>query len=236
MSEPIRIEPLVGPLAALITLPGSKSITNRALVCAALANGTSHLRNALEADDTYAMVAGLQALGIEVRAHWDDSQIEVTGCAGQPVADAVIVDARLSGTTARFLLPMAALGEGHRRVDGSNRMRERPMVDAIDALRALGADVVNIGAPGHLPVDVIAGTLMGGEVSMRGDASSQFLSGLLLTAPAMPGGLTVHVGGPLVSRPYVTMTMRVMAAFGVEVTQPDDATWVVAPQEYCGTA
>ena len=235
MAEPLLIEPLAGPLAAVVALPGSKSITNRALVCAALADGTSHLRDALEADDTYAMVAGLQALGIEVDAHWDEHDIEVRGCAGRPSADAAIVDARLSGTTARFLLPVAALGEGHRRVDGSNRMRERPMADAIDAVRALGAGVSDVGAPGHLPVDLVGGSLVGGEISMRGDASSQFLSGLLLAAPAMPRGLTVHVEGPLVSRPYVTMTTRVMAAFGVETAQPNASTWVVAPQVYRGT-
>lgn len=235
MTEPLLIEPLNGPLAAVVSLPGSKSITNRALVCAALAGGSSHLRHALEADDTYAMVAGLQALGVEVDAHWNERRIEVQGCAGRPMADAAIVDARLSGTTARFLLPLAALGAGHRRVDGSNRMRERPMADAIAAARALGAEVAHAGAPGHLPVDLVGGSLVGGEISMRGDASSQFLSGLLLAAPAMPRGLTVHINGPLVSRPYVTMTTRVMAAFGVDATQPDPVTWAVAPQLYRGT-
>jgi len=232
MSEPLLVRPIDGPLNAVVRLPGSKSITNRALVCAALAEGTSRLRGVLEADDTYAMVAGLRSLGVAVDAQWAERRLEVHGCRGRPLADTAVVDARLSGTTARFLLPVAALGEGLRRIDGSSRMRERPMATAVDAVRGLGAEVVDSGAPGHLPVDVVGGTLVGGEILVRGDVSSQFLSGLLLAGPAMPRGLVVHVDGPLVSRPYVTMTTSVMADFGVVVTHPDPTTWSVEQQGY----
>ncbi|MGK2948264.1 MAG: 3-phosphoshikimate 1-carboxyvinyltransferase [Acidimicrobiales bacterium] len=232
LPDPYPVAPLAGPLDVTVRLPGSKSLTNRALVCAALAEGTSVLEGALEADDTLAMVDGLQALGVEVEADWLTARLTVGGVAGRPVADAAMVDARLSGTTSRFLLPVAGLGDGHRRVDGANRLRERPMAEAIDALRALGAEVHDIGAPGHLPVEVIGGTLAGGEVAVRGDVSSQFLSGLLLVAPALRTGLRVQVVGPLVSQPYVDMTVAVMAAFGATVERPDDRTWVVAPQAY----
>lgn len=232
LPDPYPVAPLAGPLDATVRLPGSKSLTNRALVCAALAEGTSVLDGALEADDTLAMVDGLRALGVPVEADWAAARLTVTGVAGRPVSDAAMVDARLSGTTSRFLLPVAGLGEGHRRVDGANRLRERPMAEAIDALRALGAEVHDVGAPGHLPVEVIGGTLAGGEVAVRGDVSSQFLSGLLLVAPALRTGLRVQVVGPLVSQPYVDMTVAVMAAFGATVDRPDDRTWVVAPQAY----
>lgn len=234
VSDPWPVGLIPGPLGAVVTLPGSKSITNRALVCAALAEGVSELRAALEADDTHSMVDGLRALGVDVEAHWSERRIEVHGRAGRPLADVALVDARLSGTTARFLLPVAGLGEGHRRVDGSARMRERPMAEAITGLRALGAQVADAGSPGCLPVEVVGGSLQGGSLTVRGDVSSQFLSGLLLAAPAMPKGLTLCLDGPLVSRPYVALTIRVMADFGVSVLEPDDATWVVLPQTYRG--
>jgi 3-phosphoshikimate 1-carboxyvinyltransferase len=226
------VTPIDGPLDAVVSLPGSKSITNRALVCAALAEGTTTLTNALHADDTEAMVEGLRALGTEIDARWGDRLVVVDGTAGCPVADVAIVDARLSGTTSRFLLPLAALGSGHRRVDAANRMRERPMGEVLDAVRALGAEVHEVGAPGHLPVEVVGGTLAGGEVAVRGDVSSQFLSGLLLAGPSMPAGLIARLVGDLVSQPYVEMTVAVMERFGAIVDRPDERTWVVEPQPY----
>ena len=157
------------------------------------------------------------------------------GTAGNPVADVALVDARLSGTTSRFLLPVAGLGEGLRRVDAANRMRERPMGDVLDAVRTLGATVHEVGAPGHLPVEVQGGSLAGGEVVVRGDVSSQFLSGLLLAGPAMPEGLVARLEGDLVSQPYVTLTVAVMERFGVRVDRPDGRTWSVPPQDYVAT-
>src|SRR5688500_15670025 len=111
-------------------------------------------------------------------------------------------------------------------------MRERPMQEVLGAVRALGAEVHDVGAPGHLPVEVVGGTLAGGEVAVRGDVSSQFLSGLLLSGPAMRTGLVARLIGDLVSEPYVDMTVAVMAAFGVDVHRPDERTWVVEPQTY----
>jgi 3-phosphoshikimate 1-carboxyvinyltransferase len=235
LPDPYPVSPLSGPLDVAVTLPGSKSITNRALVCGALARGTSVLTGALHADDTEAMVEGLRSLGATLEAEWAAGRITVEGVAGRPLADVALVDARLSGTTSRFLLPVAALGDGHRRVDAAGRMRERPMGDVIDSLRSLGATIHDVGAPGHLPVEVVGGSLAGGEVAVRADVSSQFLSGLLLSAPAMPTGLVATVAGDLVSRPYVELTEAVMGAFGVEVAHPDDRTWSVAPQDYVAT-
>jgi 3-phosphoshikimate 1-carboxyvinyltransferase len=236
LPDPLPVEPIDGPLDSVVELPGSKSETNRALVCAGLAEGQSELHGALEADDTIAMVEGLRALGIEVAPDWRTARVVVDGCAGRPPATLAIVDARLSGTTSRFLLPVAALGSGTTRVDGSLGLRARPMGDVVGAVRALGGQAREVGAPGHLPVEVHDGPLAGGEVAVPGDTSSQFLSGLLLAGPGMRTGLTVRVTTELVSRPYVDLTVAVMGRFGVEVAQPDTRTWVVAPSMYRGAS
>lgn len=237
LTDPLPITPVTRPLAATITVPGSKSLTNRALVCAALADGESVLEHALVADDTAAMRSGLAALGIPVEEagrpdEVGDVTLRVRGCAGRPPATVAAVDARLSGTTSRFLLPVAALAVGTVRVDGALPLRARPMGPSIGALRQLGATVTEVGEPGHLPVELTAGPVVGGELEVSGSASSQFLSGLLLSGPAMRTGLVVRVHGDLVSRPYVDMTVGVMRAFGAHVDRPDERTWVVEPQVY----
>ncbi len=237
-ADPLSVEPLDRPVDAVAALPGSKSITNRALVCAALADGETVLHNVLRADDTAAMLDGLWALGIEAReggGTGDADAFHVIGCGGRPPADVAIVDARLSGTTSRFLLPVAALGAGHVRVDGGLPLRARPMGPSIEALRAVGATVVDAGAPGHLPVDISGGPVAGGEITVPGEASSQFLSGMLLAGPAMRTGLTIRLAGALVSQPYVEMTTTVMGSFGAVVGRPDERTWVVEPQAYRST-
>jgi len=198
-------------IEATVTVPGSKSITNRALVCAALAEGTSTITGALVADDTSAMSACLSALG--ARISWTGSDVTVEGLAGAVAADGVELDARLSGTTSRFVLPLLALGSGRKRLDGAAPLRRRPMGPALEALRALGAVVDEDGDPGCLPV-VVSGPVAGGAVEIRADLSSQFVSGLLLAGPAMPKGLQVSLLGDLVATPFVDMTASVMQAFG----------------------
>ncbi|MGH9084767.1 MAG: 3-phosphoshikimate 1-carboxyvinyltransferase [Acidimicrobiales bacterium] len=234
--DPLPIEPISGPLDATVALPGSKSLTNRALVCAALATGTSTLRHPLWADDTVAMVEGLQALGIDVEGDheggdWSGDELRITGCEGRPPAEVGIVDARLSGTTARFLIPVAALGSGHVRVDGALPLRARPMGPTVDALRSLRVTVTEVGEPGHLPVEVHGGPAAGGAVRVSAHASSQFLSGLLMAGPAMRTGLRIDVDGAVVSEPYVDMTVAVMAAFGASAVRADGG-WSVDPQPY----
>jgi 3-phosphoshikimate 1-carboxyvinyltransferase len=221
----LAVEPLAMRPDATVALPGSKSLTNRALVAAGLADGTSRLGGALLADDTEAMADGLRALGAGVRVTGD--ALVVDGGARRP--GAVAVDARLSGTTSRFLLPVLALAEGPATLDGGAPLRRRPMGPLLDALRSLGASVEGDA----LPVTV-RGPMRGGTVHLPGDVSSQFLSGLLLAAPRIDGGLRVEVTTPLVSAPYVAMTAAVMGAFGVEVARDGDA-WVVPGAPYRAT-
>lgn len=228
----LAIDPLAAPLDATVTVPGSKSITNRALVAAALAEGRSVLEGALVADDTEAMAESLARLGVVVTVDHASSTVTVEGTAGRVPPGPVELDARLSGTTARFLLPLLALGRGRYRLDGAEPLRARPMGPLVAALRRLGAEVVDEGRPGHLPVTVVAGGLGGGAVELSGDVSSQFLSGLLLSGPAMADGLQVELSTPLVSRPYVELTTATMAAFGVEVERGGERRFRVPPGRY----
>lgn len=255
LPDPFPVEPLAGPLDAEVTVPGSKSITNRALVVAALARGTSRLEGVLDADDTAAMVGCLRALGVRIDHDPGAATAVVEGTGGILPAGAHALDARMSGTTARFVLPVLALAEGPVVVDGAPSLRARPMGEAVAALAALGADVAARGAPGRLPLEVrgrqgvatgpggpgaptdggSAVGFAGGDdppvLRVAGDVSSQFLSGLLMVGPCLPGGLVLEVAGPLVSRPYVDMTVAVMASFGARVDHEGDR-WVVAPGGY----
>jgi 3-phosphoshikimate 1-carboxyvinyltransferase len=199
---------------ATVTVPGSKSLTNRALVCAALANGRSRITGALVADDTAAMSDCLGALGAEVT--WHGATVTVKGVDGAITAEGVTLDARLSGTTSRFVLPLLALGEGKKRLDGKPALRKRPMGPMLDALRDLGATVVEEGNPGCLPV-VVSGPIGGAEATVRASVSSQFVSGLLLAAPAMPHGLRMRLRGDPVATPFIDMTIAVMREFGAQV-------------------
>ncbi|WP_436796102.1 3-phosphoshikimate 1-carboxyvinyltransferase [Actinospongicola halichondriae] len=217
-----------GPVDATVTIPGSKSITNRALVCAALAGSPSVIDGWLDADDTRAMIAALETLGVAVGVG-EHLSIGSDG----PRPEVVSIDARQSGTTSRFLLPVLALDGAPRRITGDEQLQVRPMGEAFEALRALGARVSEEGVPGFLPA-VVEGPLRGGEVELAGDVSSQFVSGLLLAAPQMPGGLRVWISTELISRPYVDMTVAVMRSFGASVTVEDDRQWVVDALRYEG--
>ena len=235
-ADPLLIEPLAGPLTGTARIPGSKSITNRALVCAALAAGTSVLDGVLFADDTEAMIDCLIRLGISIDVDRSAGRLVVAGCGGHLPAATAELDARLSGTTARFIAAVLALGAGPYRLDGAEPLRARPMGPALQALVDLGATVVEVSQPGHLPVSIGGGPLAGGEVRVAGDLSSQFLSGLLLTAPCLRDRLTVHRQGVAVSRPYLEMTAAVMAQFGGRITKPDPGTYVVSPTGYRATS
>lgn len=225
-----------GPLAATIRPPGSKSETNRLLVCAALADGDSTVRDVLVADDTEAMVDGLGSLGVELRVRPDPSgsgnaDVAVVGCAGRPPGGGLI-NARLSGTTSRFLIPVAALGEEPSLVDGEPPLRSRPMGDLLDAVVSLGGGVESLEERGHLPVRVGDPRPTGGRVTVRGDVSSQFLSGLLLAGPCLAEGLHVEVTSDLVSVPYVQLTVDAMARFGAVVDGDVASSLRVRPSGY----
>lgn len=211
----IAISPC-GPLHATIKPPGSKSITNRALICAALAKGESQLRGALASEDTEVMIESLRRLGVSVDAANDGSELTIKGNGAHwpnKQADLFIGN---SGTSVRFLTAMLTVGEGNYRLDGVPRMRQRPIGDLIDALSALGADVDSENGDHCPPVRVRAGGLRGGKTLVRGDVSSQFLSALLMSAPYAKSPIVIEIDGELVSKPYVFMTLAVMRSFGVE--------------------
>ncbi len=224
MTDPLEITPAIGPIRARVRPPGSKSITNRALVCAALADGVSTLTGALDSEDTRVMIDGLGRLGIVVESGDSGRTLVVHGAGGRiPALEAELFCAN-SGTTIRFLTALATLGHGSFRLDGIERMRERPISDLIDALNQLGAHARSEHDNGCPPVIVHANGLPGGTATVRGGISSQFLSGLLLAAPAARSPVELQVTGQLVSQPYIRMTLAVMRAFGVDAATNDALT------------
>ncbi|MBK5221504.1 MAG: 3-phosphoshikimate 1-carboxyvinyltransferase [Acidimicrobiia bacterium] len=229
-----QVRPLDHPPNAVVALPGSKSFTNRALILAALADGTSTIHGALVADDTEAMAAALEQLGVEIERHDGGTRLVVKGLAGVLPDRPARLDARLSGTTSRFLLPVLALGGGPFVLDGRGSLRHRPMGPTVDGLRALGAMVEDMGEgpPGHLPLRISGASTRGGAVSVAADLSSQFVSGLLMAGPLMPEGLDLTMLGPPVSRPYLTMTTAAMESFGVVVERPSAERFEVPPTRY----
>jgi 3-phosphoshikimate 1-carboxyvinyltransferase len=211
-ADVMRVPVATGPVDAVVDVPGSKSIANRALVCAALATGASRIVGVPGGDDTAAMLEALPAIGVDVRS--DGAIVTVHGCGGRPAGGPAELQSRLAGTTSRFLTAVAALGTHALIVDGDPPLRRRPMAPLHDALAHLGAHVRPLGEPGHLPVEV-RGPLGGGDVSLPGDVSSQYVTALMLVGPYVAGGLDVTLTSDLVSRPYVDMTAAVMAAFGI---------------------
>lgn len=224
MHDPDRrlIHPLSRPPHTTVRVPGSKSITNRALPLAALtsaANGACAVEGALHSEDTEVMAESLRRLGFGVETDWPAARVVVRrpgGSAPIPAAGAELFVAN-SGTTMRFLTALVALGRGRFRLDGVARMRERPIGDLLETLRALGVHAASERDDGCPPVVVQADGLHGGDVTIRGGTSSQFLSGLLLAAPFADAQTRLTVEGPLVSVPYVTMTVAMLRQFGLTV-------------------
>jgi len=217
LPDPMPVRPR-GPLDARVRPPGSRSLTNRALVAAALAEGESALLGATESDDALAMREGLRALGVPIAVNADCWT--VSGCAGRlPARGRVEIDVRASGTTARFLCAAATLTPAGTEVllDGTVRMRERPIGELAAALRALGAAVETLGPGGCPPLRVRGGGLAGGAIEIDARRSSQFVSGVLLAAPCAGRAVEIAlVEGRLVSRPFVDLTLQVMTAFGAD--------------------
>ena len=213
----LAITPVTQPVRGRIRPPGSKSITNRALVCAALAEGTSTLTGALDSEDTRVMIDSLGRLGIRVESRDEGKTLVVQGCGGRIPASSADLFVGNSGTTIRFLTALCTLGRGTYRLDGIERMRQRPIGDLLEALNELGADCRGEIRDGFPPVIVKASGLRGGRASVRGDISSQFLSGLLMAAPYAEGVAHLEVQGELVSGPYVAMTHHIMEDFGAKV-------------------
>jgi 3-phosphoshikimate 1-carboxyvinyltransferase len=223
--ETKRISPIDRPLHATVRLPGSKSITNRALLIASLASGTTHLSNALFSDDSLYFAGALQKLGFELSLDPLAGEIRLRGLGGQipsRKAELFIGDA---GTAARFLSAFLTLGNGEFVLDGDARMHQRPIGDLISALQQLGASIhgINSGPSGVdqksicPPVVVTASGLIGGSARVSGDLSSQFLSAVLMVAPYAKNPVNLSVDSDLHSKPYVDLTLSIMSDFGVPV-------------------
>jgi 3-phosphoshikimate 1-carboxyvinyltransferase len=233
--EKLAIEPLAAPPDATTCVPGSKSITNRALVLAALVGDRfpSELRGVLRSEDTEVMIWALRALGFQVEADWRQNLVRVFRGekAVIPASQADLFVAN-SGTTMRFLTALVSLGHGRYRLDGVPRMRQRPIGDLLAALGQLGVRAWSEAGDGCPPVVVEADGLPGGRARVRGDVSSQFLSGLLMVAPFARSDVTLQVEGPLVSEPYVSMTVAMMRRWGAEVVADNRSFRVSAGREY----
>jgi len=223
----------VGPQGAVdgtVRIPGSKSLTNRALVISALAAGASHLEGALVAEDSEVLVRALSRLGYRLEAR--GPHIVVHGMGGRVPATSADLDVRLSGTSMRFLTALVALGRGRFRLDGTARMRERPIQDLLDALQGLGVEAESESGNGCPPVVVRARGLRGGAVAVEGGRSSQYLSALLMVAPYADATVTLEVAGELQSKPFVDMTLALMADFGVTVEREGYRRFTVTPGRY----
>ena len=235
---------VTGSLHATVALPGSKSLTNRYLVLAALANDRSRLRSPLRSRDTLLMATALRSLGVGV----DDVPTDPTpltsrpGCPAYPSVDWQVtpaplhgdtdVDVGLAGTVMRFLPPVAALASGTVTFDGDPHSRRRPMGPVIDALRVLGVTIEDDGR-GSLPFRVLGtGAVRGGSVTLDASASSQFISALLLAGARYEQGVTVHHDGkPVPSEPHISMTVETLRDAGVAVDDSQPDTWRVQPGE-----
>ena len=216
----VRIEPS-GPVSFDVGVPGSKSLTNRALVAAALARGTSRLTNASSSDDSRVLARGLNRLGIRVEERPGRDLIVVRGRGGEIPAASGRFDMGNAGTALRFFASLLCLGRGRYVLDGDARMRRRPIGGLVGALRALGAEIEYGGREGCPPLRIRARGLRGGRAAVPGETSSQFISSLLLSAPAAEGDVSIEVIGEVVSKPYLDITLDVMRKMGVEVQRRD---------------
>jgi len=211
----VTIEPLARPFSAVVRPPGSKSLTNRALVLAALASGTSSLTNVLFADDTRVMLDDLTRLGFAIDIDEPASVVRVTGASGNIPATSADLFCGNSGTTIRFLTAMCSLGHGRYVLDGIERMRQRPIGELIDGLRHLGVRTEYAGEHGYPPVIVDADGLPGGMLLYGTAASSQFLSAVAMISPLARHEVRIELTNRQTSWPYVVMTMRLMDEFGI---------------------
>jgi 3-phosphoshikimate 1-carboxyvinyltransferase len=253
----MKIIPIKHPLHATVRIPGSKSLTNRALLIAALADGTTRLTNALFSDDSLYFADALNRLGFEVYFDSERAEMTVTGRNGHILAKRANVFIGNAGTAARFLSAFLTLGAGEYILDGDVRMRQRPIGDLVDTLKQLGANVEPMKRESRIgnqptvnglrstvdlqqicpPIKIIASGLPGGQASIAGGISSQFLSALLMVAPYAQNPVTLTVTTELNSKPYVDMTIAIMRDFGVEVHRDGYRSFSVPLKHYelCNT-
>jgi 3-phosphoshikimate 1-carboxyvinyltransferase len=220
----------LGPLhhaAGTIRMPGSKSISNRTLLLAALAQGVTEIRDLLAADDVDRMLDALQQLGVRLDRS-DPHRVLVTGCSGSFPLRSGDLFLGNAGTALRPLTAALALNGGHYTLSGVPRMHERPIGDLVEALRALGADIRYLGKDGFPPLEISPATIRSaGPVRVRGDVSSQFLTALLMALPMIGQTVTVEVQGELISKPYIEMTLRLLGLFGLQIARDGWRSFVI---------
>ncbi len=210
----IEIKP-ISKLDAVLTVPSSKSYSNRALLIAALADGESHIYNCLKCEDTRYMISALNSHNINIVE--DKTKVTVHGCNGFPGTSGKNIFVGNAGTTMRFLCSFAALCLGETIIDGSWRMRQRPLNDLIDGLSPLGVEIISQNENGCPPVKIKGGGIDGGETEMNGDKSSQYFTSILMSSPYAKKDVLIKVNGELTSRPYIDLTIDLMRIFGVNV-------------------
>lgn len=233
--QTIRLVVPKGPVDTAVRLPGSKSLTNRALVLAAMAQGPSQLDEVLIADDTRLMIEALRSLGVDVRLDHERRRVRIRGCGGfWPGGEADIFCGN-AGTVMRFLTAACCVGVGEYRLDGSLRMRERPLGDLVNALRDLGAVIECESVEGFCPLVVQARGLRGGRVQFKRPVSSQFVSAILMAAPRAANDVMIEIVGELPSDPFVRMTLGLMEVFGGAAVEDGMRKFIVpGGQSYSG--
>ena len=234
-TKTLQIKPITNSLKSSVRVPGSKSLTNRALLISALADGITTINNALFSEDTLYFANSLQTLGFNVNLAPENSRITIKGLGGNIPAKKADLFIGNAGTAARFLSAFLTLGNGEYSVDGDARMRERPIGDLVDGLSQLGAKVsaiINQQASICPPTKITASGLPGGKTKIPGNISSQFLSALLMVAPYANAPVEIEITTELFSKPYVDMTLSVMYDFGVEVDRVGYDRFLIHPALY----
>ncbi|MGO2127909.1 MAG: 3-phosphoshikimate 1-carboxyvinyltransferase [Pseudoalteromonas prydzensis] len=230
--EQLRLEP-INKVNGSVTLPGSKSLSNRILLLAALAKGTTVVENLLDSDDIRHMLGALKQLGVQVSLNDDKTVATVQGVGGQFLTPAEPLFLGNAGTAYRPLTAVLAAVKGDYELVGEPRMEERPIGHLVDALQALGGDVRYLKNKDYPPLKIVGGQINGGNVEIDGSISSQFLTALLMAAPLFNGDTNITIKGTLVSKPYIDITLDVMARFGISVTHDDYKTFTVkGAQQY----
>lgn len=226
------IVPQLTHVSGELTLPGSKSLSNRILLLAALASGQSRISNLLDSDDVRHMLNALAKLGVSYQLSADRLQCTLEGLGGCfEVADAVDLFLGNAGTAVRPLSAALCLSQGEFEITGEPRMYERPIGDLIDAMLPLGASVEYLQNAGYPPLRIRGQQLKGGNTKIKGSISSQFLTALLMAGPLFEGGLSIDVEGELVSKPYINITLSTMALFGVKVRNDNYQRFVITPDQ-----
>ncbi len=222
----ITLQP-IKHIQGTVTLPGSKSVSNRALLLAALSRGTTRITNILYSDDTHHMLTSLTTLGVDCTFNKEAAHCTLRGLGGGFHTDNKSLFLGNAGTAMRPLCAALCLGSGTYTLTGEERMEERPIGDLVDALRQAGADISYLKNTGYPPLQIMGTGLQGGTVELDGSVSSQFLTAFLLAAPLAATETTINIKGDLVSKPYVDITLHMMKSFGVQVENHNYRQFVV---------